>query len=78
MCECADPVELVDQSRQTSSNGFESESCDCDCSDGATVTDMYIRRSLTPQEQSQIPSVAETETVWVGSTTLILDANGAN
>ena len=87
MCELADPVaylELVHQSRQTSSKGFAcgssafSEFCDCECGDGATETDMHILRSLTLQEQQWTPSVGLVQTVSMGFMMLILDATGAN
>jgi hypothetical protein len=74
MWESADPVrylELVDQSRQTSSKGFA-------CGDGTIATDMRILRSLTLQEQQWTPSVGEVRMDWMGSMILILDANGVN
>jgi hypothetical protein len=80
MWEPADPVrylELVHQSRQTSSKGFPCGSygsCDCECGDGTTATDMRILSFLTLQEQQWTSSVGEVLAVWMDSMMLILDA----
>lgn len=80
MLESADPeihIDLVHQSCQMSFKGFACGfgSCNCECGDGTTETDMDMIRSLTPQEQQLTPSVAEVQTVWTGSVMLMLDAN---
>jgi len=84
MSESADPVRYLDvvhQSRQMSPKSFargSSESCDCECGDGTTATDMDIFRSLNPKRQQWTPPVGEAQTVWIGFMMLILDAKGAN
>jgi hypothetical protein len=84
MSESADPVRYLDvvhQSRQMSPKSSargSSESCDCECGDGTTATDIDIFRSLIPRRQQWIPPVGEAQTVWMGFMMLILDAKGAN
>jgi hypothetical protein len=84
MWESAVPVrylEHVRQSRQTSSKGFargSSGSCDCECGDGTTATDMRILPFLGPTRAEVDPISGGGADGLDGIYDAELDANGTD